>query len=188
MAPTAHAEHTLKRPASSILREVVETLLLALFMFWLVNSVTGRYRVDGSSMFPTLHDGNYLIVNKLAYFVEEPQRGDVIVLDFHLADDKEYIKRIVGVPGDRIDVSGSTVRVNGVALDEPYVNGTAAYQQASWIVPAGHYFVMGDNRNNSRDSRALSFLPGEDIVGKAWVIYWNFEDWGLVPHFEHHIS
>lgn len=176
------------RPAGVFLREIVETLLLTLFIFGLVNTVTGRYRVEGHSMMPTLHDGEYLIVNKLSYTFDEPQRGDVIVLHVPVDHNRDYIKRVIGVPGDHIEVTGSVVRVNGVPLDEPYINGRPVYRSASWTVPEDHFFVMGDNRNNSNDSRALSFLPRADIVGKAWLIYWGVEDWGLVPHFSLRVS
>lgn len=177
-----------KRPAGVVVREIVETLLLTLFVFGLVNTVTGRYRVDGHSMLPTLHHGEYLIVNKLSYVFDEPERGDIIVLHVAVDQNRDYIKRVIGVPGDRVEVRESTVYVNGVPLEEPYINGRAAYRTASWTVPEDQYFIMGDNRNNSNDSRALSFLPRGDIVGKAWLIYWGVEDWGLVPHFRHQIS
>lgn len=173
------------QPTGVILREIVETLLLTLFIFWIVNTATGRYRVQGHSMMPTLKEGEYLIVNKLSYYLEEPERGDIVVLHYPRDRSREYIKRIIGLPGDRVEVGNGQVQVNGVALNEPYVNGAANYQQGSWIVPDDSYFVMGDNRNNSSDSRAWSFLPHSDIVGKASIIYWGVEDWGLVPHYSH---
>ncbi len=185
---TPATENGPRTPTAVILREIVETLLLALFVFGLVNAITGRYRVEGHSMMPTLHDGEYLIVNKASYVFDEPERGDIIVLHVAVDQNRDYIKRVIGVPGDHVEVRGSTVFVNGAELDEPYLNGRAAYRSSSWVVPEGHYFVMGDNRNHSNDSRALSFLPRGDIVGKAWLIYWGVEDWGLVPHFSHQIS
>jgi signal peptidase I len=177
-----------QQPTSVVVREIIETLLLTLFIFWIVNTATGRYRVQGHSMLPTLHEGEYLIINKLSYFLDEPNRGDVIVLHFPRDRSREYIKRVIGLPGDHIEVSGSTVTVNGVPLSEPYINGTAAYRTASWTVPEDQFFVMGDNRNNSSDSRSWSFLPRDDIVGKAWLIYWGIQDWGLVPHYNHQVG
>lgn len=188
VAHTPATENGPRRSTSVILREIVETLLLALFVFGLVNAITGRYRVEGHSMMPTLHDGEYLIVNKVSYVFDEPERGDIVVLHVAVDQNRDYIKRVIGVPGDHVEVRESTVYVNGAKLDEPYLNGRAAYRSRSWVVPEGHYFVMGDNRNSSNDSRALSFLPRADIVGKAWLIYWGVEDWGLVPHFSHQIS
>ncbi len=174
-----------QQPFSIIAREIVETLLLTLFIFWIVNTATGRYRVQGHSMMPTLHEGEYLIINKLSYYLAEPQRGDIIVLHFPRDRSREYIKRIIGVPGDHIEVVDGQVKVNGTILEEPYINGAATYRHSSWTVPDGQYFVMGDNRNNSSDSRTWSFLPRSDIVGRAWLIYWGVEDWGLVPHYPH---
>lgn len=188
VAPPAETEQKPQQPTSVVIREIVETLLLTLFIFWIVNTATGRYRVQGHSMLPTLHEGEYLIINKLSYYLDEPHRGDIIVLHFPRDRSREYIKRVIGVPGDRIEIADSIVRVNGVPLNEPYVNGTPAYRHESWTVPEGHYFVMGDNRNNSSDSRSWSFLPRGDIVGRAWLIYWGIEDWGLVPHFGHQVS
>ena len=182
------AEHESHQPTRVVVREIIETLLLTLFIFWLVNAATGRYRVQGHSMLPTLQEGEYLIINKLSYFLDEPRRGDIIVLHFPRDRSREYIKRVVGVPGDRIEIGGGQVKVNGQPLQEPDLNGEASYRSASWTVPQGHYFVMGDNRNNSSDSRSWSFLPAEDIVGKAWLIYWGIEDWGLVPHYRHQVG
>lgn len=173
------------QPTTVLLREIVETLLLTLFIFWIVNTATGRYRVEGHSMMPTLKEGEYLIINKLSYYLEEPQRGDIIVLHYPRDRSREYIKRIIGLPGDQIEIGDGQVEVNGVVLNEPYLNGAPVYQEQSWVVPEGSFFVLGDNRNNSSDSRAWSFLPRSDIVGKASVIYWGVEDWGLVPHYQH---
>jgi signal peptidase I len=172
------------QPTEAIILEIVETLLLTFFIFWIVNTATGRFRIEGHSMMPTLKEGEYIIINKLAYYLDEPQRGDVIVLRFPNDRERDFIKRVIGVPGDHIEISGGEVRVNGVLLREPYISAPPRYED-SWIVPEGKYFVLGDNRNNSSDSHNWSFLPREDIVGKAWLIYWTPKDWGLVPHYAH---
>jgi signal peptidase I len=171
-----------KQSREVLIREIVETLLLTLFIFWIVNTVTGRFRIEGSSMLPSLTEGEMVIINKLSYYLDEPERGDIIVLHFPNDRSREFIKRLVGLPGDHIEIADGMVTVNGVILDEPYINESPAYT-GSWEVPEGQYFVLGDNRNNSSDSHIWSFLPREDIVGKAWVIYWGPEDWGLVPHY-----
>lgn len=176
-----------KQPREVLIREIVETLLLTLFIFWIVNTVTGRFRIEGSSMLPTLKEGEMVIINKLSYYLAEPERGDIIVLHFPNDRNREFIKRVVGLPGDHIEIGDGTVAVNGVLIDEPYINESPAYA-GSWNVPEGQYFVLGDNRNNSSDSHTWSFLPREDIVGKAWVIYWGPEDWGLVPHYAQSIG
>ena len=169
-------------PTSVFVREILETLLFTFFIIWLVKSATQNFRIEGSSMLPTLHEGQYLIINKLAYFLDEPSRGDIIVLHFPNDRSRDFIKRIVGLPGDTIDIHNGEVRVNGNLLDEPYIKDPPSNNQ-TWVVPAGQYFVMGDNRLSSSDSRSWSYLPEGDIIGKAWVVYWPVEDWQLVPHF-----
>lgn len=176
-----------KQPREVLFREIVETLLLTLFIFWIVNTVTGRFRIEGSSMLPTLTEGEMIIINKLSYYLDEPERGDIIVLHFPNDRSREFIKRLIGLPGDHIEIGNGMVAVNGSMLDEPYINDDPAYT-GSWTVPEGQYFVLGDNRNNSSDSHIWSFLPREDIVGKAWLIYWGPEDWGLVPHSAYAVS
>jgi signal peptidase I len=185
-APDEQADE-LKQPREVLLREIAETLLLTLFIFWIVNTATGRFRIEGYSMLPTLEEGEYVIIDKLSYYLDDPERGDVIVLHFPNDRSRDFIKRVVGIPGDHIEVSDGTVTINGVALDEPYINDAPSYS-GTWDVPEGNYFVLGDNRNNSSDSHNWSFLPRDDIVGKAWIIYWGPENWGLVPHHEQTLS
>lgn len=165
----------------SIFREVLETLLLTFFIFWLVNSLVGRYRIDGSSMNPTLFNEQYLIINNFSYFLDEPERGDIIVFR-HPRSDLNLIKRVIGLPGDQVEIRNQEVRVNGQLLNEPYIAQSPNYN-GTWDVPAGNYFVLGDNRNSSSDSHTWQFLPEQNISGKAMVIYWPMEDWGLVPHY-----
>jgi signal peptidase I len=185
--PTAPARVERRQPTELIVREIVETLLLTFFIFWLVNTATGRFRIEGHSMMPTLQEGEYVIINKLAYYFDEPERGDIIVLHFPNDRSRDFIKRVIGVPGDQIEVSNREVRVNGVLLQEPYINAPPEYS-GQWLVPEDKYFVLGDNRNNSSDSYTWSYLPRDDIVGKAWVIYWQPSHWGLVPHYKHPVS
>lgn len=173
-------EQGYQQPTSLVVREIVETLLLTFFIFWLVNSMIGRYRIDGSSMNPTLVDGEYLIINNLSYYLDEPQRGDVIVFQ-HPNNDLNLIKRVIGLPGDTVVVAHGEVLVNGVVLNEPYIQAAPTYS-GNWEVPADHYFVLGDNRNNSSDSHQWSYLPTENIIGKAEVIYWPPQEWVIVPH------
>lgn len=176
-----------RQPTSLLAREIIETLLLTLFIFWIVNTATGRFRIEGHSMLPTLQEGEYVIIDKLSYYLDEPNRGDVIVLHFPNDRSRDFIKRVIGLPGDRVEVSEGIVKVNDVVLNEPYINASPNYS-GSWDVPEGQFFVLGDNRNNSSDSHNWSFLPREDIVGKAWIIYWGPENWGLVPHYAQSLS
>ena len=168
---------------TSLFREIVETLLLTVVIFVLVNTITGRYRIDGSSMEPNLHDGEYVIVNRLIYRLQPPQRGDVIV--FQREGTREFIKRVIGLPGDTVAVQGSRVLVNGVALNEPYIAQPNAYTMEPRRIGPNEYFVLGDNRNNSSDSHSWGTVPLSTIDGKAWVTYWPPKDWGVVPHYSY---
>lgn len=182
-APQTAVSNEFRQPTSLVVREFVETLLLTFFIFWIVNSLIGRYRIDGSSMNPTLWDGQYLIINNISYMLDDPQRGDVIVFR-HPQNELNLIKRVIGLPGDHVEIRDYQVVVNDVVLDEPYIQAEPAYR-GTWDVPEGQYFVLGDNRNNSSDSHSWSFLPKENIFGKAELIYWPPSDWELVPHYAH---
>lgn len=172
-----------RRPTSAFVREILETLLLTFFIFFIVNSLIGRYRIDGNSMNPTLLNGEYLIISNFAYQLDEPERGDIIVFR-HPRSEMNLIKRVIGIPGDTVEVQDGIVRVNGVALDEPYIQAPPTYN-SSWVVPEGQFFVLGDNRNNSSDSHAWGFLPEENILGKALLIYWPPSEWTKVPHHDY---
>jgi len=185
--PVAPIEDQPRPPRQLFARELIETALLTLFIFWLVNSATGRFRIEGFSMLPTLEEGEYIIINKLSYYLQEPERGDIIVLRFPNDRSRDFIKRIIGLPGDHIEVANGVVTVNGTPLEEPYINAKPTYT-GSWTVPADHYFVLGDNRNNSSDSHNWSYLPRDDIVGKAWLIYWEPDKWGLVAHYPQQVN
>jgi signal peptidase I len=161
--------------------DVVETLVFSLLLFALINTLTARIRVDGLSMEPTLHSGEFVIVNRLAYRLGEPEIGDVIV--FHPPNDpeQEYIKRVIGLPGDEVVISNQQVMVNDRLLVEPYIAAAPRYE-SSWTVPEGSLFVLGDNRNNSSDSHSWGPVPLENVVGKAVIVYWPPSEWGLVEH------
>lgn len=167
-----------------ILREIIETLLLTLLIFWVVNTITGRFRIEGSSMMPTMQEGEYILINKLAYWLDEPERGDIIVLHYPRDPTRDFIKRVIGLPGDKIVVRDQEVYVNGVRLDEPYINGAPRYS-GEWTVPEDNVFAFGDNRNNSQDSHSFGGIPLELIVGRGWVVYWPFNEMERVQHNPH---
>ena len=163
-----------------LLREALETLVLSLVIFGVINTLSARIRVESVSMQPTLYARDFVIVNKLAYRLGEPSRGDVIVFRYPPAPEQEpYIKRIIGLPGDQVHITGGKVYINGVALAEPYLK-VATNQGGEWVVPSGSLFVMGDNRNSSSDSRAWGMVPFENVIGKALVVYWPPGKWGLL--------
>jgi len=181
--PTAVGEEILP-PTYVFVREILETLLFTFFVIFFVRAATQNFRIEGASMEPTMHEGQYLIINKLAYMLDEPERGDIIVLHFPNDRSRDFIKRIIGLPGDTVSIANGIVTVNGVQLDEPYIKAATPENQ-TWTVPADQFFVMGDNRPNSSDSRRWEHLPRTDIIGQAWVVYWPPQEWQLVPHNEH---
>ncbi len=163
------------------LLDIVETLLLAALLFWGIDKVSARIRVDGYSMEPSLHNGEFIIVNRLAYRFGSPQRGDVIVFLYPRDPTQEYIKRVIGLPGDRVRIAAGEVYVNDELLNEPYIAAAPRYQ-SQWIVPENSLFVLGDNRNNSSDSHNWGPVPMEDVIGRAVVVYWPPKSWGVVTH------
>jgi len=203
-------------------RELAETLLLAALLFLAVRASFQNFKVEGASMQPSLQDGDYLIVNKLSYaeidlgpfdwlpffdageddrrhLFSDPERGDVIVFHAPVNQGRDFIKRVIGVPGDTVDIRQSEgVFVNNQLLDETYIQGSTSCGQQCvvHVPPAGSeaaraqcgseacYFVMGDNRQNSSDSRQGWLVPLENIVGKAMVTYWNESgpNIGLAPN------
>ncbi len=165
----------------SLLREIVETLLLTILIFWAVNAATGRFRIDGSSMEPNLHDDQYIIINKLIYQLKEPQRGDVVVFQYPHDPSRDFIKRVIGVPGDNVVIQNGIIAINGRPVEEPYIAQQGNYS-GNWTLGPNEFFVLGDNRNNSSDSHNWGLLPRDNLIGRAWVIYWPVEDWGSVPH------
>lgn len=202
------AERDVKSSVRSIAWEVLQTVLLTLFIFFAVRSVVQNFRVEGSSMDPTLQTGQYLLINKVVYLRVDrlplvsllapaaaengpsyvlggPKRGDIIVFEAPYQSDKDYIKRVIALPGETVRIDRGKVYVDGKPLDEPYVKHLAAYDfppnGQPIVVPPGQYFVLGDNRPNSSDSHLGWFVPADHIVGKAWLSYWPPSQWGIVP-------
>lgn len=151
--------------------DVLETLVLATVMFLAINAVTARVRVDGYSMTPTLQNGEFILINRLAYRFGEPQRGDIIVFNYPRNPEQQFIKRVIGLPGDEVRIQGGKVYINGQPLAEPYIAAPPQYHGV-WRVPDDSLFVLGDNRNQSSDSHSWGMLPREYVIGKAVLIYW----------------
>jgi signal peptidase I len=159
--------------------DIVETLILSIILFAAINAVSARIRVDGASMEPTLQSGEFVIVNKLAYTFGDPATGDVIVFHFPRDPDQEYIKRVIGLPGDQVEIKNGEVLVNGQALSEDYIAASPVYESV-WDVPSDTLFVLGDNRNNSSDSHNWGPVPLDFVIGKATFIYWPPTEWGIL--------
>lgn len=163
-----------------VILDILETLILSAVLFLGINAVSARIRVESISMQPNLYAGDFVIVNKLAYKLGKPARGDIIV--FRYPPDPSqvpYIKRVIGLPGDEVHIADGNVYINGNLLSEPYLTVTTS-RGGDWKVPENALFVMGDNRNNSSDSRAWGMVPMENVIGKALLVYWPPKNWALL--------
>ncbi len=168
------------------LRELLEMAFTIIAIYTLVNLLSMRYIVHGRSMDPTFGEGQFLIVSRAHYWFEEPERGDVVVFHAPSKLDEDYIKRVIGVPGDHIESRDQQLYLNGALLDEPYLAEACSLfscRDEVWAeVPPGSYFVLGDNRNSSVDSRRVSvgFVDKELLVGKVLFRYWPLEKLGMI--------
>lgn len=161
--------------------DILETLVLAVVLYFGINAISVRVRVDGYSMIPTLQNGEYILVNKLAYKTGEPVRGDIVVFVFPVNPQEDLIKRIIGLPGERVAIHDGIVTIDGVQINEPYIAAAPLYD-GEWVVSEGQLFVLGDNRNESKDSHQWGLLPVENVVGKAVLIYWPPPEWQVINH------
>ncbi len=179
-------------------REISEALILVLIVFLVIQGSVRNFKVDGSSMVPNLESGQFLLVNKLVYFkldtsrlakvipfwdedtpsdhfaIHPPRRGEVIVFRFPRDPSKDFVKRVIGLPGEEVEIVSGRTYIDGVPLEEPYLTSQDRSRMAPVLMDEGEYFVMGDNRRSSNDSRTWGAVPEENILGKVWVIYWPF--------------
>ncbi len=186
---------------SSSAKEFLEAVVLALVVFLVVQTTVQNFKVEGSSMYPNLQDGQYLLVNKLVYSridqerlsriipfwqadrpeerfaIHPPQRGDVIVFRYPRDPSRDFVKRVIGVPGDEVEMRRGAVYVNGAAVQEPYLQARDLSDLKKMNLAEDEYFVLGDNRPSSNDSRAWGVVPTANILGKAWFIYWPPAKW-----------
>ncbi|MCL6430176.1 MAG: signal peptidase I [Anaerolineae bacterium] len=162
-------------------REVLETVLPAMVIVLVINMFLAQAtRVEGQSMEPSLHDNQRLIIEKVSYYVHPPRRGDIVVLKLPNHRSDALIKRVIGLPGETVEIRDGVVLINGEPLDEPYLNQSTYQGMPPRVVPEGEVFVLGDNRGFSNDSRAFGFVPFSDIVGRAWFRYWPPSEIGPV--------
>lgn len=161
--------------------DIIETIVLAVVLYFGINAISARVRVDGFSMNPTLQNGEYVLVSRLAYKLDIPQRGDIIVFSFPVDQSQDLIKRVIGLPGETVSVQQNNVLINGIPLEEPYIAQAPVYS-GQWTIPDGQLFVLGDNRNDSKDSHQWGLLPIENVIGKAMIIYWPPPEWKLINH------
>ncbi len=152
-------------------------------IYALVNLATVRFIVQGPSMEPNFETGQFLIVSRVNYLIGEPTYGDVVVFHYPGNPDEDYIKRVIGLPGDMVEIRDTLVYVNDALQEEPYINEPCSAGRCSdnvWELGPDEYFMMGDNRNRSSDSRAFGPVLREHIVGEVLIRYWPPEDWGIV--------
>ena len=185
---------------SRVAREIIEAVVLAAVVFMLLQTTVRNFKVDGSSMDPTLEDGQYLLVNRLVYLrvdldrlskivpfwqaseessryaIRAPERGEVIVFEFPDKNAqnprKDFVKRVIGLPGESIEMKAGTVFVNGDELDEPYLTSNDRSNARLSELGEGEYYVLGDNRAHSNDSRSWGAVPEANLRGKVWMVYW----------------
>ena len=169
-----------------MLRELIETIVLSLVIFLLIRMVVQNYRIESHSMEPNFYEGQFILVNKLAYRLGAPERGDVLVFHNPKNTDEDYIKRIIGLPGDNLEIQDGIVYINGKQLNEiyPIREIPRSVMYGPTVIEPDHLFVMGDNRPQSQDSRAFGQLSEDLIVGKAWVRVWPFTEFGIIQHYD----
>jgi signal peptidase I len=165
------------------LREIAITLAMAILIFLVLQATVQSFVIVEHCMEPEFQEGERLLVNKVVYHFTDPKRGDVVILHPPLTPEKAYIKRIIALPGDSVEVKDGAVYINGTKLDEPYVGDPPHYTFNLEEVPENEYFVLGDNRNIANDSHKGWTLPRENIIGKAWLSFWPSSELGLVRNY-----
>jgi len=175
---------TQDHPVASLIWETIQTLVLAgLLIVFFRTFIFQNFVVEGSSMFPTLTQGDRLIVSRLSYVLGEPDRGDIIVFQYPFGPERDFVKRIIGLPGETIAIQNGTVIIDGKPLaNEDYVKNKSRDTKAPVTLGEDEYFVMGDNRTGSSDSRSWGPLQRHFIIGKAWIIYYPFDHFQFLSH------
>ena len=164
-------------------RELIITAVLALVVFFGLRFTIDTVIILGISMEPSFYSGQRVLVSKVTYRMHQPERGDVIIFEPSNGIEEDLIKRIIARPGDTVEIKDGAVYLNDTRLNEPYIKSPPSYHLAKQEIPAGNYFVLGDNRNRSSDSHNGWVVPRQNIIGKAWLSIWPPPKWGLVPDY-----
>lgn len=194
---TLHANHPARPRLTThrrLRRDIIETILLIIVIYTLVNLTTARAIVEGPSMQPNFYTGQLVVINRFAYYFAQPARGDVVVLHSPRTECQapekvesrgceDLIKRVIGLPGETVEIKQGRVYVNGSLLDEPYINEFCRSGcDGSWVTKPDEYFLLGDNRSNSYDGHSFGPIARHLIVGQAWIRYWPPQDANIIPH------
>jgi signal peptidase I len=166
----------------TLLREVLIVIAVAIAVFIVSRTAVQSFIVVGISMEPSFEEGQRLLINRAVYHFREPARGDVIVFQ-PPGNQPDYIKRIIALPGDTVEIKEEAVYVNGSQLYEPYIKDPPSYTLPPTKIPDNNYFVLGDNRNHSNDSHNDWTVERTAIIGKAWLSIWPPGEWGLAPNY-----
>jgi signal peptidase I len=178
--PPEEARPAKWKAAKSVVAEVIETVVLTLVIFFVIQTVVRNFRVVGTSMEPNLHNGQYLIIDKVSYRLGAPQLGDVVVFEPPNRAGEDYVKRMIGLPGQMVEIRNGQVYIDNKPLAEPFTVRRGSYTMEPRRVGPDEYFVLGDNRNSSSDSHTWGMVPQRNIVGKAWICYWPPSEWGVI--------
>jgi signal peptidase I len=168
-----------------IYREVVITVLIALAVFICLRFTVQSYTVQYTCMLPNIEEGDWVMVSKASYFFSDPQRGDVVVFEPPVTSKYPFIKRVIGLPGEIVEIKDGKVIIDGIPLEEEYIMAPPNYTMLATEVLDKEYFVLGDNRPNSNDSHYGWTVPRDNVIGKAWFIYWPPSKLGVVKHYSY---
>lgn len=178
-------QQSLKDHFIELFQTLVVFATIATIIYWLIAQ---PHKVSGSSMFPNFHDGDYIITDKVTYRFREPERGDVVVFRNPRDQSQDFIKRIMGIPGDKIKVENNRVYVNGKLIKEPYIKDSVITNTGAFMrngeevtVAPGEYIVFGDNRPHSSDSREWGYVKKNEIIGRVFLRYWPKDAIGVWP-------
>ncbi|MCA1553639.1 MAG: signal peptidase I, partial [Chloroflexi bacterium] len=178
--PTTTTQPSAWGSLRSFIRETLETIALTLVIFVVIRAGVQNFRIEGYSMEPNFHDGQYLLVSKVDYMLHAPERGDVIIFQAPTNMERDFIKRVIGLSGETVEIREGRVFINGQPLPQNYNTNPGTYSYGPVTVGPDQLFVLGDNRNNSSDSHSWGMLPRSDLIGKAWISYWPPQFWSII--------